>query len=115
MPAKSPMRSEEPRQSEETGRLLPFKPRQRPSRGDGKRPFHGSPVEDVGKYAGGAGERDDYRHRMKTNAAALVVLGLLIWCGFWLFDTIAEMRKNQDCALSGRTNCVRINAPGGSR
>ena len=70
-----------------------------------------SPVEDVGKYAGGANERDDYRHRMKANMAAVIVLGLLIWCGYWLFDTIAEMRKNQDCALSGRTNCVRVNVP----
>jgi hypothetical protein len=64
------------------------------------------PVEDVGKYAG-QGE-DDYRHRMKANAAAFVVLVLLIVCGYWLADTIAQMRKNQDCALSGRRNCTPV-------
>jgi hypothetical protein len=65
-----------------------------------------SPVEDVGKYAG-QGE-DDYRHRMKANAAAFVVLALLIVCGYWLADTIAQMRKNQDCVLSGRRGCTPV-------
>ena len=50
-----------------------------------------------------------------ANAAALLVLALLIWCGYWLFTTIAEMRKNQDCALTGRTNCVRLNVPDSNR
>jgi len=108
MAAKSPMRSEE-RPSEETGRVLPFKPRRRSFRMNGLRPP--SPVEDVGKYAGGPEEREDYRHRMKVNAAAVIVVGLVIWCGYWLFDTLAEMRKNQDCALMGRTNCARIDVP----
>ena len=98
-----------------TGRVLPFVPRQRSSRVNGTQYSHSSPVEDISKYAGGVEERDDYRHRMKTNAAALIVLGLLIWCGYWLFDAIAEMRKNQDCARTGRTNCARITVPLNSR
>ena len=113
MPANSSMKSQRPHQSEEKGRVLRFEPRpgSRPAPAPRSSVPRSSPVEDVGKYAGGANERDDYPHRMKTNAAALVVLGLLIWCGYWLFDTIAEMRRNQDCALSGRTNCVRVNVP----
>jgi hypothetical protein len=108
MPAKSPIRSEQ-RPTEETGRVLPFDPRRRAFRMGIPRPP--SSVEDVGKYAGGADERDDWHHRMKMNAVAAVVLGLLIWSGYWLFDTIAEMRKNQDCALIGRSNCTRLNLP----
>jgi hypothetical protein len=107
MPAKRPIRSEE-RPSEEAGRVVPFEPRRRAFRMGVPRP---SPVEDVGKYAGGADERDDWRHRMKMNAIAVLVLGLLIWCGYWLFDTMAEIRKNQDCVLMGRANCARLDVP----
>ena len=108
------MKSEEPRESEERGRVLRFTPRHGGSAPRSSVP-PSSPVEDVGKYAGPREERDDYRHRMKANAAALLVLALLIWCGYWLFTTIAEMRKNQDCALTGRTNCVRLNVPDSNR
>ncbi len=108
------MKSEEPRQSEERGRVLRFTPRHGRSASRSSVPPW-SPVEDVGKYASPREERDDYRDRMKANAAAVLVLALLIWCGYWLFTTIAEMRKNQDCALSGRTNCVRINVPVSNR
>lgn len=48
---------------------------------------------------------------MKTNAATLVVVAVLIWCGLWLADTIAQFRKNQDCVLSGRSNCAPIAVP----
>jgi hypothetical protein len=48
---------------------------------------------------------------MRVNAAAILVVVVLIWCGYWLFDTLAEMRKTQDCILSGRTNCARIDIP----
>ena len=40
-----------------------------------------------------------------------MVVGLLIWCGYWLFDTLSEMRRTQDCFLSGRTNCAPISVP----
>ena len=71
-----------------------------------------SPVEDIGKYArGGAGEDDDYRHRMKMNALALMVMVVLVVCGIWIADTIAQMRKNQDCVLSGRRGCTPVEVP----
>jgi len=31
--------------------------------------------------------------------------------GVWMADKIAEMRKNQDCVLSGRRNCTPIDVP----
>jgi hypothetical protein len=59
------------------------------------------------KYARDAGP-DDYRHRMLVNLAAFVALILLVAAGYWLADTMARMRKDQDCVLSGRRNCAPI-------
>ena len=113
MAANHSKKPEEPADSQEMGRILRFEPRR------GARPhaplppplFGRSPVEDVGKYARTPDDSEDYGHRMRINAAAIIVVGLLIWCGYWLFDTLAEMRKTQDCILSGRTNCARIEVP----
>ena len=44
---------------------------------------------------------DDYRHRMIVNVAAFVFVIALIGAGLWLADTMARMRKNQDCVLVG--------------
>jgi hypothetical protein len=32
----------------------------------------------------------------------------LIGAGLWLADTMASLRRNQDCALAGHRNCLRI-------
>jgi hypothetical protein len=69
----------------------------------------GPPVDDIGRYER-AGE-DDYRHRMIMNGLALVICLLLAGSGVWLANQIAEMRKNQDCVLSGRINCAKIAVP----
>ena len=64
---------------------------------------------DLAKYER-AGEPDDYRHRMLVNAAAfLFVLGL-IGAGLWLAESMAELRRNQDCVLAGHRNCAPIEA-----
>jgi len=39
---------------------------------------------------------------------AFVVLAIIVACGVWLTSTMSEMRKNQDCVLSGRMNCAKI-------
>jgi len=36
---------------------------------------------------------------------------LLVLVGVWLAERIADMRKTQDCFLSGRRNCTPIDAP----
>ncbi len=69
-------------------------------------PPHGPMVEGLAKYEGG--ELDDYRHRMMVNLAALVFTIMLSIAGVWLAIQIAEMRKSQDCVLSGRRNCAPI-------
>jgi len=65
------------------------------------------PVEDLTKYERGDGP-DDYRHRMIVNVTAFVFVAGLIGAGIWLADTMATMRKNQDCVLSGRRGCTPV-------
>ena len=43
------------------------------------------------------------------NGAALLVVLLLTVVGIWIANTMAEMRKNQDCVLSGRRDCTPVN------
>lgn len=66
-----------------------------------------SPVDDLAKFERGEGA-DDYRHRMTVNFAAFVFVLALIGAGLWLADTMAELRKNEDCVLSGRRGCAPI-------
>jgi hypothetical protein len=65
------------------------------------------PLDDLAKYERGA-DSDDYRHRMIVNAAAFLFVIALIGAGLWLADTMAQMRKNQDCVLSGRRGCTPV-------
>jgi hypothetical protein len=65
------------------------------------------PVDDLSKYERGTGS-DDYRHRMLVNLVAFAFVIALIGAGLWLADTMAQMRRNQDCVLSGRRGCTPI-------
>ncbi len=46
---------------------------------------------------------------------ALIGIGLLIVfliaSGVWLFDTLRDVSKMQDCAMQGRRNCAQIAVP----
>jgi hypothetical protein len=100
---------EAPLHSEDQNRVVRFRPRVR--RFDSNIPSGGrSPVEDIGKYER-LSEDDDYRHRMTMNAIALAACALLVAAGIWLANTITEMRKTQDCVLSGRHNCLPLDIP----
>jgi hypothetical protein len=72
------------------------------------------PVDDLAKYERGV-ETDDYRHRMLVNVAAFVFVIALIGAGLWLADTMAKMRRNQDCVLSGRRGCSPVDIAPSSR
>jgi hypothetical protein len=63
--------------------------------------------DDLSKFEQGA-ETDDYRHRMIVNVVAFIFIVALIGAGYWLADTMAKMRKNQDCVLSGRRGCTPV-------
>ena len=88
---------------------------QRQGNAEGQDPTQGTPpIGDLDRYPQ-TDETDDYRHRMMTNAAGIVVAVLLIAAGIWIADTMASMRKNQDCVLSGRRGCTPVEAPPPSR
>ena len=91
---------------EERGRILPFRRRGAPQ----PPVVPPSPVEDVGKYAVSE-EPDNYRQRMINNGLAFAFCLLLVAIGVWLATSIAEMRRNQDCVLSGRRNCANVTVP----
>ncbi len=97
----------EPDSDGEKGRVVPFVRREK-GRGT-------PPVEGLGKYAPTEGD-DDYRHRMINNGLALAACIFLVIVGVWLANSIAEMRKNQDCVLMGRRDCTPVSAqPGGPK
>ena len=70
-------------------------------------PDNPAPVEDLAKYERGE-TPDDYRHRMIVNVVAFMFIVALIGVGLWLADTMARMRKDQDCVLSGRRGCTPV-------
>ncbi len=104
------MPSHAPQPDDERGRVLPFQRHGQARPRVAPRPPDDSPVEDVGKYARSE-EPDNYRQRMINNALAFAFCILLVAIGVWLATSIAEMRKNQDCVLSGRRNCANVVAP----
>ena len=110
------MTTERSTRADDDHQVLPFRPRNAAANaGHGSqwplragKPAESSPVKDLTKYEGGNDSEDNYRHRMKVNLAALLVTVALSIAGVWLAVQIAEMRKNQDCVLSGRRNCMPI-------
>jgi hypothetical protein len=67
------------------------------------------------KYQQDDEPEDDYRQRMITNLLGLAFLVFLVVAGIWIADTMASMRKSQDCVLSGRRGCTPVEAPPGQR
>ena len=70
-------------------------------------------AEDLSRYERQRDEPDDHRHRMIANAAALGLTIILIGIGIWLAVSIADLRKTQDCLLTGRRDCAPIATPRG--
>lgn len=106
------MQERTPPPSDDSGRVIRFRPRGAPRSGwrwplqRGQQPT----VADLSKYERGTGE-DDYRHRMKMNALAVVVTLVLMSIGIWLAIAISEVSQVQDCFLQGRKNCAPIKVP----
>lgn len=86
------------------GRVLRFRRRPSGAHAPGGAP---PPVADLDKFQK-VEDKDDYRHRMLVNAAAFVFVAALIGAGIWLADTMAQMRKNQDCVLAGHRGCTPV-------
>jgi hypothetical protein len=73
-------------------------------------PVRRAPVGDLSPYER-ANDGDDYRQRMVTNGIAFLVCVVLVVAGVWIADTMADSRRDQDCVLSGRSNCAPVNVP----
>ncbi|MTW15415.1 hypothetical protein GJ689_04240 [Rhodoplanes serenus] len=67
------------------------------------------PVPDLGRYGHGD-EPDDERRRLVANLLAAMLLAALTAAGLWIASTMADLRKDQDCVLSGRRNCAGLPA-----
>jgi len=52
---------------------------------------------------------------MVVNALALGFCTLLAVAGIWLVNEIAEVKRVQDCVLSGRAGCVPLEISGPRR
>lgn len=97
--------------TDEKGQVVRFRPRGVPRWRvpTGRTPQRNPLVDDLAKYERTPAE-DDFRHRMKVNALAFLTTVLLAFIGLWIANRIAGMVEIQDCVLSGRHNCVRIDA-----
>lgn len=98
------MVSDDPSSAESEPRVVNFRRGRAGARPPGAPP---APVEDLAKYERSE-DADDYRHRMMVNVAAFLFVIGLIGAGIWLADTMARMRKDQDCVLSGRRGCTPV-------
>ena len=93
--------------SDDDGRVVSFR-RGRPV----AKPPEPPPVEDLSKYHGKE-SKEEYRERMIVNVVAFAFIVALVGAGLWLADTMALMKKNDDCLSSGRRNCapIEVNKP----
>ena len=53
----------------------------------------------------------DYRQRALMNVIAVAIVTLLVGAGVWIADTIAEIQRDQDCVIQGRSNCAPVELP----
>jgi hypothetical protein len=105
--------------SEEEHRVLQFRPRalahspgRRGHLGGQSRPEDARrEPNDPSRYERDRDEPDDFRHRMLANVAAFAFTAALTAIGMWLAMSIADLRKTQDCLLTGRRDCARISVP----
>jgi hypothetical protein len=86
-------------------RILPFRTR---GGGPSAQPRREPPIEDLARFEHGEESPAEYRNRMIVNIAGLAFVVALVAAAIWLTDTMATMRKNQDCVLSGRTGCSPV-------
>ena len=87
------MKSLDLKRDDKKGSVVQFRPRIPCARNENLRPNHTkrSPVEDVGKYARSS-EQVDYHQQTVNNLLAFLVLCLIVYCGTWLANTMAQMR-----------------------
>jgi hypothetical protein len=102
--------------SQSDDRVVPLRPRRPRADNDNRNVVAPEqPVGDLRRFEAREDAPDDYRHRMVVNALALLVCIFLVGAGVWIANTMAQMRKDQDCVLSGRRGCSPVDVPVNSR
>ncbi len=48
---------------------------------------------------------------MLVNLIAFGFVGVLVVSALWLANSLATMRRDQDCVLSGKRGCTTVEAP----
>jgi hypothetical protein len=115
------VKTQRPITSDDEHRVLEFRPRNA-ARSLGRQGYQRGQADpeaarpepnDLSRYERPQDEPDDFRQRMLANVAAIAFTVALMAIGIWLAVSIADMRKTQDCVLTGRRDCARIYAPHG--
>jgi hypothetical protein len=120
-PGLAAVKTQRPITSEQEHQVLQFRPRNsvRPS---GRPDYQPGPAEpehdrpepnDLSRYERPRDDPDDFRQRMLANVAAIAFTVALMAIGIWLAVSIADLRKTQDCVLTGQRDCARLYAPHG--
>jgi len=92
----------------ETGCVIPFRPRQAGSQCAKVPPATGA----VGlpKPRSAREDDDDHCRRRLIHALGLAYCLILAVVGVWLAYEFTEMKRIQDCVLSGRNRCIHVAA-----
>lgn len=69
----------------------------------------------AGRGKAGPEPPQDEGNRHVENAVLLGFFLVLAAAGVWLLNTMADVRKVQDCAAQGRRNCAEIEVPDRTR
>jgi hypothetical protein len=91
----------------ETGSVILFRPRQAGFRPPGKGP-RPQGAAGSGRPLLAREDTDDHRHRRRIHALGLAFCLVLAVIGVWLANEFTEMKRVQDCVLSGRTGCIPL-------
>jgi hypothetical protein len=113
------VKTQQPIRSDDEHRVLQFRPRassHRPPQWEDQRkraaPKDAAPEPyDLSRYEQVREEPDDFRQRMLANIAGFAFTVALTAIGIWLVVSIADLRRTQDCVLTGRRDCAEITPP----
>lgn len=100
--------------SDDEPRVVRFRPRPGGAAEPHAEPRSGA-KDDLAVYARAPEEPTEYRRRQAVNALAFLFVILLIGGAIWLANSMANMRRNQDCVLSGRRGCTPVEYDRGVR
>jgi hypothetical protein len=90
----------------ETGSVILFRPRQTGFRTRGRGPLPQG-AAGLRRPLSGHDDDDDHLHR-RIHALGLAFCLILAVVGVWLANEFTEMKRIEDCVLSGRAGCIPL-------